>query len=115
MAYDPQNPDIRPDGVRIPTIFTHRDASGIRFYCRYCDTYHIHGVLPGEPIGASDGDYAAHCFVSDSPYLETGYILVELDYPLPEPPRRYKPKWLRRGGQVSGFLYAMRRDRESRR
>lgn len=119
MNYDPQHPDIRSDGRRIPTIFAHRDTSGLRFYCRYCDTYHIHGVLPDEPIGASDGHHAAHCFVTDSPYIDGGgYILIETDQPIPEPRHRYKPKWLRGGsggGQISGFLLAIRRHRGSQR
>jgi hypothetical protein len=89
-------------GTRIPTIFCHRDESGLRFYCRYCDVWHIHGVTADGPVGVSDRHRAAHCLVDDSPYLETGYVLQELPDPLPPPHHRVKPKYARDGRIVSG-------------
>lgn len=29
MNHDPQNPDIRADGKRIPTLFAYRDENGV--------------------------------------------------------------------------------------
>ena len=38
-----------------------------RVWCVYCDRWHQHGAVPGHR--------AAHCHVTTSPYLRTGYVL----------------------------------------
>jgi hypothetical protein len=48
----------RPDGVR-----------GLRMWCAWCDRWHSHG--PGY------GHRAAHCRNGRSPYLRTGYVLID--------------------------------------
>lgn len=43
---------------------------GWKFFCVYCKKCHLHGI--------GLGDRSAHCINNDSPYLKTGYILVDL-------------------------------------
>lgn len=109
MNHDPQYPDIRSDGLRIPILFGYTDGSGeaLRVWCRYCSRYHVHGAT--RVVGGGDGHRIAHCICEDSPYLITGYIVIELDYPLPDPEKRYKLKYGRDGSITSGFLAARKR------
>lgn len=106
---DPLYPDILPNGDRIPTVFAFSDGSGeaLRWFCRYCGRFHVHGAYP--EVGAANGHRVAHCIAEDSPYLKTGFFVVELNYPLPEPTKRYKVRYTRDGRIVSGFLAAVRR------
>lgn len=52
----------------------------------------------------------AHCWIDDSPYRQTGYELFEVGPvgTLDTPRRRIKPRMLRDGRAVSGFLAAQR-------
>lgn len=56
----------------IPTVKAKPTPGGTQwtFYCVHCKRYHFHSVGPGHVV--------AHCWVDNSPYLKTGYIL-ELD------------------------------------
>ncbi len=40
---------------------------GLRFYCVFCNKYHLHGD--------GEGHRVAHCHNGDSPFDKTGYIL----------------------------------------
>jgi hypothetical protein len=118
LMIDSDYSDLLPSGLRIPTVFACRDESGqaLRFFCRFCGRYHSHGRHPDEPVGASDGHRVAHCFVEDSPYLDTGYFIVELPDELPVLNHmKVRARYTRDGGLVSGFLAAIRRARASRR
>jgi len=42
---------------------------GWQFKCKYCNKIHTHGI--------GLGHRHAHCNNPESPYLETGYVLVE--------------------------------------
>jgi hypothetical protein len=100
-------PDIMPNGVRLPHVFAYDDGSGVamRWFCRYCGRFHTHGAYP--EVGASNGHRVAHCVAEDSPYLKNGVFVVELDYPLPEPTKRYRVRYTRDGRIVSGYLRAV--------
>jgi hypothetical protein len=106
MNQNPSNDstDDLVNGRRVPTVFAEPIPSGegLQFYCQYCGVYHQHGRLEGHAW--------AHCFCEDSPYLETGYYLTEIEK-APRPMKAYKAKYLRDGRIVSGLLYRRGRGR----
>lgn len=106
----PQLYEVQPDGRQIPILFAVASDSGrsLRVFCCYCGRWHVHGRNPDEPMGASNGHRVSHCLAEDSPYIETGYILVEVAS-LPKPERVYKLKYTRDGAMVSGYLAAQKR------
>ncbi|MHA1867427.1 MAG: hypothetical protein ACTSXD_05120 [Candidatus Heimdallarchaeaceae archaeon] len=58
-------------GKNIPVILCEKRKDipeGMKFYCEFCKRWHLHGK--------GEGHRAAHCFNSDSPYENTGYILT---------------------------------------
>jgi hypothetical protein len=102
-------PDDIIGGLRIPIVFTYRDAGGdtMSFFCKFCGRRHTHGRYP--EVGKANGHAVAHCQADDSPYRITGYELRELDYELPEPQKKYRVRYTRDGRMVSGLLAAIRR------
>ncbi len=76
---------VRTDDI--PTLPAYRTADGsqLRVWCDYCPArsnsrrrgcWHYHGC--GPEFGSGDGHRVAHCWVADSPYRQTGYILREV-------------------------------------
>ena len=48
-----------------------RDEKGnLSTWCQYCRKFHHHGT--------GEGHRDAHCFVEDSPYIRTGYVLKKM-------------------------------------
>lgn len=94
----------------VPVMIAVASDSGksLRAWCPWCAKCHVHGRIPDEPIGASNGYRVAHCSVEDSPLLETGYFLFEVEGPLPEPAHVIKPRYTRDGAYVSGYLMRQR-------
>ena len=93
--------DQTHDGRRIPTINAEPTGDDrLRFFCRYCDRYHYHGA----------GHRVAHCSVEDSPYRDTGYVLIE-GGPGRLPFLRFRPVYSDRWATriLSGFVAAQRK------
>jgi hypothetical protein len=51
-----------------PKVLAYETPSGLTFWCIHCREWHRHGQ--------GGGHRAAHCRISTSPYLATGYDLV---------------------------------------
>jgi hypothetical protein len=94
-------------GLRPPVVFAVRTADGthFKFYCRWCDRFHIHG--------AGEGHAVAHCLADDSPLRITGYDLSEISALRP-PRRRYKLLLGSDGNYYSGLVAAQRMARARR-
>jgi len=57
---------------KIPIIQTYKiDNITCGFWCPFCKRIHYHAL--------EDGHRVAHCFSSDSPFEETGYIIKILE------------------------------------
>lgn len=65
-------PAALPDAGTVPTIDALGDGKTLRFHCKFCFTWHVHGVQSGD-----DGPIhrVAHCHQANSPYDRTGYVL----------------------------------------
>lgn len=62
-------------GEKAPVVLCRGDDIHLSFWCPFCQKFHLHGSGGGK-IEESLGDRAAHCFVTSSPFNETGYILA---------------------------------------
>lgn len=82
-------PERHPDPPTLPAKRTGRGT--VRIWCKYCDYYHQHG----EPEPDMVRHRLAHCWVDDSPYRETGYVLEPVEWdPKPPPSERRKPRYV---------------------
>jgi hypothetical protein len=79
----------------LPAVPT-KDGARCVVFCRYCDDFHVHGNLSGGRV--------AHCFVTNSPYKTSGYVLNVMKGKFSDlrPPRsqRRRPRYRRSDGRL---------------
>lgn len=69
------------DGIPVVAGFieTHDQGHSLRVWCRWCCTWHDHGLADANP-----GDYThrvGHCYAPDSTYNRAGYWILVTDTP----------------------------------
>ena len=66
----------------MPIVFCQKRENGLKFFCKYCGDWHLHGK--------GEGHRVSHCSNQNSPYIKTGYILKELKMIKLNPQRKEK-------------------------
>ncbi len=82
-----------PAAGSVPIVYAVPTKGGslLKFWCPFCERFHLHG----RPTGDMVRHRVAHCAGNDaSPFADTGYVLVEVaphDPRLTPPPRGRRP------------------------
>jgi hypothetical protein len=82
-----QQQEPQRDGGPVLAGFIERRTKGVagppamllRVWCRWCCTWHTHGLADGKP--GDHTDRSAHCTAPDSGYRKTGYTIRITDVP----------------------------------